>query len=132
MAVTYQIDRANRIIRTRCQGDVTLEEVINHFRALEQDTDCPNYLDVLLDVSENTSLPKKGNLWDVTREIGRVRGRVQFGACALVARTAVRFGMHRMFGVFSEQYFRESRVFRTVIEAEEWLKSQRPTDFTAG
>ena len=62
MAVTYQIDKAGRIIRTRCIGLVTLEEVIDHFRVLARDPDCPDYLDVLLDLSEQTSVPTKENL----------------------------------------------------------------------
>ena len=97
MPVTYQIDKANRIIRTRCTGAVTLEEVIEHFHVLERDPDCPDSLDVLLDVSQGTSLPDAENLRDVAREIGRIRGRVQFGACAIVACTDALFGMLRMF-----------------------------------
>ena len=58
MPVIYQIDRANGIIRTRCVGPVTIDEVIDHFRQLERDADCPERLDVLLDISEETSVPK--------------------------------------------------------------------------
>ena len=125
MPVTYQIDKASKIIRTRCTGPVTLEEVIDHFRVLEQDPDCPVFVDVLLDLSEETSVPKKENLHDVTREIGRIRGTVQFGACAIVACTDALYGMLRMFEVFAEQYFHESYVFRKTSEAEAWLTSRR-------
>jgi hypothetical protein len=131
--VTYQIDKANRIIRTRCTGPVTIEEVVEHFRVLERDPDCPDRVDVLLDLSEQTSVPKKENLQEVTREIRRIRGRVQFGICAIVACTDALFGMLRMLEVFAEQYFRESRVLRTVSEAEAWLASQQhPTTSAAG
>ena len=132
MPVTYQIDKANRIIRTRCTGAVTIEEVIDHFRALEQDSDCPDRVDVLLDLSEQTSIPKKENLQEVTGQIRRIRGRVQFGACAIVASTDALYGMLRMFEVFAEQYFRKSCVFRTASEAEAWLASQHPTTSAAG
>jgi|KBSSwiStaDraftv2_1062776.scaffolds.fasta_scaffold2015788_2 hypothetical protein len=132
MPVTYQIDKANRIIRTRCTGAVTLEEVIDHFHVLERDADCPDRLDVLLDVSEGTSIPATENLRVVTREISRIRGRVQFGACAIVACTDALFGMLRMFEVFTEEYFRESCVFRTVSEAETRLVSQRPAPSVVG
>jgi len=125
MPVTYQIDKANGIIRTRCTGPVTIEEVIDHFRVLEQDPDCPVCVDVLLDLSEETSVPKKENLQDVTREISRIRGTVQFGTCAIVACTDALYGMLRMFEVFAEQYFRESYVFRKTSEAESWLTSRR-------
>jgi hypothetical protein len=132
MPVKYQIDKANRIIRTKCIGPVTIEEVVDHFRALERDPDCPNHVDVLLDLSEETSVPKKENLQEVASEIRRIRGRVRFGTCAIVATTDALFGMLRMFEVFTEKYFRESCVFRTAGEAEEWLAAQHPTTSAAG
>ena len=132
MPVKYQIDKANRIIRTRCTGQVTIEEVVNHFRELERDPDCPDHADVLLDLSEETSIPEKANLQEVADEIRRIRGRVQFGTCAIVACTDALFGMLRMFEVFAEQYFRETRVFRSLDEAEIWLASRHPTTFAAG
>jgi len=106
---------------------VTIEEVVDHFRTLEHDPDCPDHVDVLLDLSEETSIPKTENLRRVTSEISRIQARVQFGACAIVACTDALFGMLRMFEVFAEEYFRESRVFRSVSEAEAWLALQRPT-----
>ena len=132
MPVKYQIDKVNRIIRTRCIGPVTIEEVVGHFRALERDPDCPDRMNVLLDLREETSVPKKENLEEVTREIRRIRGRVHFGTCAIVACTDAPFGMLRMFEVFAEEYFRESRVFRTASEAEAWLASQHTTTSAAG
>ena len=126
MPVKYKIDKANRIIRTRCIGPVTIEEVVDHFRVLERDPDCPDRADVLLDLSEETSIPEKANLQKITEEIRRIRGRVQFGTCAIVAGTDALFGMLRMFEVFAAQYFRESFVFRTVDEAEAWLASRHP------
>jgi hypothetical protein len=111
---------------------VTPEEVIEHFRSLEQDPDCPSRLDVLLDLSELTSIPNKENLRDVTHEIGRIRGKVQFGACAIVAGRDVLFGMLRMFEVFAEEQFCETRVFRSKDEAEPWLFSKHRVSSAAG
>jgi len=131
MPVTYQIDKAKRTIHTKCSGDVTLEEVIDHFHVLEQDPDCPDRADVLLDLSEQTSIPERQNLRDVTREIGRIRGKIRFGTCAIVANQDGLFGMLRMFEVFAEQYFGEICVFRTISGAEAWLASRQPKTSTA-
>jgi hypothetical protein len=120
----YQIDGDKKIIRTRCLEPLTVEEVLEHFRALERDPNCPERLDVLLDVSAATSVPLSENLRQVTREIGRVRSRVQFGTCAIVASKDVFFGMMRMLEVFAEDYFRETRVFRVLADAEAWLATQ--------
>ena len=119
------------MIHTKCSGAVTLEEVIDHFRVLEKDPDCPHHLDVLLDLTEQTLMPQSEDLRDVAREISRIRGNVQFGNCAIVACSDTLFGMLRMFEVFTEPYFRQTWVFHTVPEAEAWLASQDPTTSAA-
>jgi hypothetical protein len=125
MPVTCQIDGANRLIHTKCIGSITVDEVIDHFRMLEQDPSCPDRLDVLLEVRKGTSVPKRDELREVVGEIARVRGRVQFGACAIVADSDVLFGMMRMFEVFAEDQFRKTKAFRTVDAAQAWLAEQR-------
>jgi hypothetical protein len=122
MTVTYQIDQAKRRIHTRCVGAVTLDEVLRHFADLVHDPDCPARLDVLLDLSEMTSLPTSSNLTEVTTEVARVRPRVQFDGCAIIATQDALFGMARMFEVFAERYFGATRVFRTVDEGTRWLE----------
>jgi hypothetical protein len=123
--VTYRLDGANRLIYTTCTGPVTVAEVVDHFRVLEQDPCCPDHVDVLLEVKDGTTVPKSNELQQVTRAIERIRGRVQFGTCAIVAPTDVLFGKMRMFEVFAEAYFDETQVFRTCGEAEVWLASKR-------
>lgn len=125
MSVTYHIDKVTGIIRTRCIGAVTFDEVLNHFQELERDPDCPDLLDVLLDLSEMTSLPEANQLRAVSHQIGRIRERVMFNACAIVACQDVLFGMMRMFEIFAEERFRMMCVFREVGEAETWLTSQQ-------
>jgi hypothetical protein len=125
MPVTYEIDAANKLIRTRCTGDVTLREVIGHFRQLEADPECPPYVDVLLDVTEEVTIPTSDELRNVALAIAGIRRRVQFGFCAIVASANALFGMMRMFEVFTEKYFRETRACRTLEEAEAWLNAKR-------
>lgn len=123
--VTYTIDAKERLIRTRCSGFVNVEEVTEHFRELASDPACPDYLDVLLDLSSINSLPDKRELQAVTVELGRVRARVRFGLCAIVVERLVLYGMLRMFSVMAQDYFSSIRVFRDIAEAEAWLASQR-------
>jgi len=125
MPVTYVIDPQQKLIRTRCIGDVKVSEVIGHFRTLEHDPDCPDRLDVFLDVSETTSLPFTREITSVAQEINRVRNKVQFSCCAVVATGDALFGMMRMFAVLAGAYFTEIRVFRAASEAEAWLAAQR-------
>jgi len=100
---------------------VTLEEVLAHFRDLVRDPDCPRRLDVLLDLSEETSLPESEQIKIIAYEVSRVRERVEFGTCAVVACSDALYGMIRMFQVFTEKLFAETWVFRSLPEAEAWL-----------
>jgi hypothetical protein len=123
MPVTYEIDKARGVIWTRCIGIATLDEMLGHFRELEQDPDCPESLDVLLDLTEMESVPASGQLRTVTEAMGRIYQRVHFNACAIVAPRDVLFGMMRMWEVFAGEQFRVSRTFRDLGEARAWLTS---------
>jgi hypothetical protein len=121
MPVTYSIDLNKKLIRTKCIGAVTLSEVIDHFGQLSHDPACPEYLDVLLDLSQETSLPDTHQLQSVAHEIMRVRERVRFGLCAVVADKDALYGMLRVFEVMAQDHFRAIHVFRSYEEAESWL-----------
>jgi hypothetical protein len=123
MPVSYEIDTTRGLIHTRCVGPVTLEEVLGHFADLIRDPECPDRLDVLLNLSEITSLPTSDELRAVSSEIGRIRPHVIFGRCAIVTANDAWFGTARMFEVFASNYFHATDVFRTVDEAALWLGS---------
>jgi hypothetical protein len=121
MPVSYTIDGSNAIVRKRCIGHVTLPEVLDHFSVLAKDPSCPRRLDVLLDLRSLTSLPTSEQLRAVSQEIGRIRGTVEFGACAIVADQDAVIGTAMVFEVFAAKGFAASRVFPEAHEAEEWL-----------
>ena len=125
MPVGYEIDKYRGLIRTRCVGDVTLEEVLDHFRALEKDPECPHDLDVLLDLTGCLTKPDTSTLREITQEMARVSGRVRFGACAVVVSSDVMFGASRMYTSLAGDYFRDAQVFRSMDEAQEWLALKR-------
>ena len=125
MSVTYKIDADKRTVRTKCVGRVTLQEVINHFRTLQQDSNCPDRLDVFLDLSEVDSLPETVQLSTVVGEMKRIGSQIRFGACAILASRDAVFGMMRVFEVMAEECFRVTRTFRVANEAEVWLVSQQ-------
>ncbi len=104
-----------------------LQEVVEHFRALEADPLCPTQVDVFLDLSEldMASIPHGTHLSRVVLEVERIEGRVRFGACAILAPADALFGMMRMFEAMADQQFRATRSFRDAAEAERWLVSQQ-------
>ncbi len=129
MPVSYEIDRETGFIRTRCTGVVTFEEVLDHFRRLNEDDSLPAHLDVLLDLTEMENIPESDKLFSVAGEVGRLRSKVKWGACAIVASHDALYGMTRVFHVFAQDHFAHSSVFRTREEALRWLETvRRPGD----
>ena len=131
MPVIYQIDGDERLIRTRCIGDVTFAEVVDHFHALQGDPDCAGAIDVLLDLSEASSIPTPNQLRSIDVEIQGM-SKIQFGACAVVATREVLYGMSRMFETVAAERFRSMHVFRGVVEAEDWLRSGPASGSSSG
>jgi len=127
MPVTYTIDKPLGLIRTCCSGHVTLPEVIAHFRELEIDEECPPRLDVILDLSDTTSLPSTEQLRAVSEKIGQIRSNVRFGACAIVVRTDAWFGTAQVFEVLAARSFSATEIFLEVTAAETWLEDRRST-----
>jgi hypothetical protein len=105
-----------------------LADVIGHFRTLKDDPACVGQLDVLLDVSDADAVPGTDQLAAVGAEIAANRMKVQFRACAIVAKRDAMFGMMRVFAVTGERFFAAIQVFRGAAEAEAWLGSQRTAE----
>jgi hypothetical protein len=78
-----------------------------------------------MDLSEVDSLPGTGQISTVINEVKKLRGRVRFGACAILATRKALFGTMRVFEVMGEEYFRVMRTLRVANEAEAWLVSQQ-------
>jgi hypothetical protein len=121
MPVTYQINREARFIETYCTGVVTFDEVMGHFEQLEAEAALPERLDVLLDLAGATTLPESGQLLEVARAVERLKAKLEWGACAIVASHDALFGMSRMFEAFAEGSFARIAVFRKREDAKGWL-----------
>ena len=121
MPVTYEIDHKRNRIATRCSGDTTLSEVLEHFDALEREQGRPPHLDVLLDLTEQTNLPTAQQIQAAASRIGMAKWMIDFRACAIVVSRDALFGMLRMFEVFAHPHFERLRVFRDSAEARAWL-----------
>ena len=123
MAVTYEIHRERNLIQTRCVGDTTLAEVLNHFDLLEHDRNRPAHPDVLLDLTEQASLPTAQQIRAAASRVGVAKWLIDFRACAIVVERDALFGMLRMFEVFAHGHFQRIRVFRDAGQARSWLDS---------
>lgn len=125
MPIHHEIDRERSLIRTTCSGPVTLAEVLQHFRSLEDERHLPDPLDVLLDLSTVTSPPDGAQIQRVAAEIRRLLGKISWGSCAIVAPSDLVFGVSRILEVRAEESFTATQVFRELAAAEAWLASER-------
>jgi hypothetical protein len=76
--IMYEINGESGTIRTKCFGQVTLPEVIDHFRTLGEDPNCPNRLDVYLDVSDVALVPESKQLSAVVTELKNTSASAEF------------------------------------------------------
>jgi hypothetical protein len=122
MPITYsiKIDTFRALIVTRCLGHVTLAEVKAHFQELAIVWPPVEQLDVLLDLTEQTSLPSIQDLEEVAAEIDAQIGRRRFGRFAVVTKADLR-GSMQMFEVLVRRLFDEVEIFQMPLEALDWL-----------
>jgi hypothetical protein len=123
MPVTYTIDVSRALIVTQCVGHVTLAEVQEHFRELARIWPLVDRLDVLLDLTEQTSLPTLRDLEQVAAELDEQIGPRRFARCAVVTEQD-RQDLHesmQMFEVLVGRFFDAIEIFRTPSAALVWL-----------
>jgi len=120
MPVTYTIDIPRALIVTRCVGHVTLAEVQEHFRELARVWPPVDRLDVLLDLTDQTSLPTLTDLEKVAAELDEQIGPRRFGRCAVVTKEDLR-GSMQMFEVLVGRLVDAIEIFPTPLAALEWL-----------
>jgi hypothetical protein len=101
---------------------VNPEEIADHFRSLARNPHRPDGLNVLLDLSEESSPPETKDVREATHHMNKLLPDVCFGACAIVACSDALYGMMRMFEVCASKYFSVTRLFRGIAKAEEWLE----------
>jgi hypothetical protein len=123
MPVNYAIDTERKLIRTRCTGFVTFEEVSEHFRELRLDPKFTDRFDVLLDLSECASVPSEEQLRAMVPQMDAVSGGWRFGACAIIVANDELYGVSRMLEVYAENVFSGTEVFRSAEEGDRWLAS---------
>lgn len=118
MPIRYALDAEMRSIRTHGVGQVTLPEVLAHFDELQALSDRPARLDVLLDLTECTSVPETDQLRGVARRVGSLGPNV-FRTLTVAASSDGLYGMGRMFEVFAGPFFESIEVFRDLASAED-------------
>ena len=127
MTVHYRIDASTHRITTRAFGEVTVEEVLQHFDELSADPSFEPDLDVLLDLLDCETVPEADEIRMTAARVTADRSTLRFGRLAIVVASEVLFGSLRMFHAFSESAFSDAQIFRDRDEALQWLGDSGPT-----
>ena len=121
MAVSYRF--MENILRIDLVGVYPSDAIINAFDRALEDPRFPNQnARFLLDVTRSESLAERSveDLRRVAEYFAKRSGRMG-RRCAILAESAVHFGLMRMAIVFAEKYEAEARVFKSEEEAVLWL-----------
>lgn len=118
MPVSYQLEPARRLVRSRAWGVLTDSEIEAHYTRLAQDTGFDPSFRQLCDMTEVTRI-------DATAEmLRRLAQRAIFSPGtqrAFVAVQDAHYGLTRMFQVFCELEGTRVEIFRDTADADAWL-----------
>lgn len=124
MPIHYRYDDAARRLLTRCEGQLTLPEVIAHFRELSGSTRLHPGSDVLLDLTFQTNVPPPEPLASAASVLEEVSELIPLGRCAIVAPNDVANEIGRRFQAVTWPLFTGIRLFRTNADAIAWLDAE--------
>jgi hypothetical protein len=119
--ISFHIDTAQRLVRTRVWGRIGDEHVRGLYRHLVADPRFRPDFRQLTTVDDNVQFTLSH------RTIAEVAAMPVFRAGtrrAVVASTEVAFGLARMFSLIAERVGQVVRVFREEASAERWILSQ--------
>jgi hypothetical protein len=126
MAVTYSF--RDNILLMNFEGVYPPDAIIETFeKALADPAFPPKNARLMLDVTRSESLADRpvDDLRRVAEHFAKNADRVG-RRCAILAESAVHFGLMRMAVVFAEMYQAEARVFKKEDEAITWLNHGLP------
>ena len=128
MPVTFEIDPAQRTVRTMAFGLVTYDDFAQHL-AEEGRDDALGFAEVIDARGATTDITTSQVRLLVARTDTLLR-QGQLGALAIVTDSDLTFGMARMYQILSEPLPVQIGVFRTFDEATAWLSTTAAVDRT--
>ncbi len=119
MTIKIEIDKSRKLVITRAEGLLTLEELETRQKTLLDEPEFDPSFDHLLDLSGVTSSEEITT--SQLEGISRVRIFSTLSRRAIVAPGDLLFAFSRMYEVFSGSTEENYSVFRNTEEAMEWL-----------
>jgi hypothetical protein len=120
MGLTYRIDRANRLVRSRGSGVLTIQVIQEFYSKLQADPAFEPDYRTLGDLREVTEIAVTSNQLAASASLPIFRAGTRR---ALVATSDLVYGMLRAYATFNEHMGQTVRVFRDLPTAERWLET---------
>jgi hypothetical protein len=125
MPLTFHVDKAHGIVRSRGRGTLTMADLLNYFADTRADPDYAQAMHRVMDLREVTQLPSSDDIRSLAT-FARTKAPVETARMAIIASSDLAFGVSMMFKGFVG-YGERLVVVRDEIEAMEWLtKGRRP------
>lgn len=127
MPTHYELNRAKGIVRSWATGVLTEDESRAHYKKLAADPEFDSSFDQICDLTDVTDLEASRSF---LQELAMKSVFSENSRRAFVAPSDLHFGLARMLQVFCDIEGSEVGVFRTIAEAEAWLRApvERPSD----
>jgi hypothetical protein len=119
MPLTFQVDTAERVIRSRGSGVLTTSDLFGYFAASRADANYDASMHRVMDLREVTQLPSSDDIRSLAA-FARSKAPVETARMAIIASSDLAFGVSMMFKAFVG-YGERLVVVRDEKEAMDWL-----------
>ena len=119
MALTFQVDKAQGVVRSHGTGVLTMEDLLKYFADTRADPDFRPSMHRVMDLSDVTQLPSSEDIRSLAA-FARTKAPLETARMAIIASSDLAFGVSMMFKAFVG-YGERLIVFRDEGEAMDWL-----------
>lgn len=119
MPLTFQVDQAQGVIRSRGTGVLTMADLLTYFSDTRADPDYESSLHRVMDLREVTQLPSSEEIRSLAT-FARTKAPVETARMAIIASSDLAFGVSMMFKGFVG-YGERLLVVRDEEEAMAWV-----------
>lgn len=129
MPIQFSHNKSQNFLTIKIEGTLSWDDLKNAALNLTSSSQYPANIDTLYDLRDmdfsNIDAEFENNIIEFRKSLDRGDARI-----ACVVSSELGFGMGRMYEMLSEQLPQQTRVFRSIEEAEDWLtdKIARTTD----
>ncbi|MBW2277502.1 MAG: hypothetical protein JRF63_08425 [Deltaproteobacteria bacterium] len=121
MPITFTVSTEENLIRTVAVGEVHLEDIQRYVQEQMSHPDIRPGMNEIVDMREATLDLTYEKMQQVVGNIEPFNEKVGEARCALVSGVDISFAFARMYEMMAEQTGVETRAFREMAAALEWL-----------